>query len=166
MTGVPETRFEAADRVLSREDLLRRHGRPREERLVFTNGVFDLFHAGHLSSLETARAFGDRLVVGVNSDASARRLKGPDRPFQTEADRAYLVAGLRCVDAVTIFDEDTPEALIRALLPDVLVKGADYEGREVVGEDAVRAAGGEVRLVGLEEGRSTTELAARIREVG
>jgi D-beta-D-heptose 7-phosphate kinase/D-beta-D-heptose 1-phosphate adenosyltransferase len=152
--------------VLSRDDLLRRFGRPREGRLVFTNGVFDLFHAGHLSSLEAARAFGDQLVVAVNSDASTRRLKGPDRPFQPEEDRARLVAGLRCVDAVTLFDEDTPEALIRALLPDVLVKGADYEGREVAGADAVRAAGGEVRLVDLEPGRSTSDLAARIREAG
>jgi D-beta-D-heptose 7-phosphate kinase/D-beta-D-heptose 1-phosphate adenosyltransferase len=152
--------------VLSRDELLRRFGRPREGRLVFTNGVFDLFHSGHLSSLEAARAFGDQLVVAVNSDASTRRLKGADRPFQPEEDRARLVAGLRCVDAVTLFDEDTPEALIRALLPDVLVKGADYEGREVVGADAVRAAGGEVRLVDLEPGRSTSDLAARIREAG
>lgn len=152
--------------MLSRDELLRRFGRPREGRLVFTNGVFDLFHAGHLSSLETARAFGDRLVVAVNSDASTRRLKGANRPFQPEADRARLVAGLRCVDAVTLFDEDTPEELIRALLPDVLVKGADYEGREVAGADAVRAAGGEVRLVDLEPGRSTSDLAARIREAG
>lgn len=151
---------------MSRDDLLRRFGRPREGRLVFTNGVFDLLHAGHLSSLEAARAFGDQLVVAVNSDASTRRLKGTDRPFQPEEDRARLVAGLRCVDAVTLFDEDTPEALIRALLPDVLVKGADYEGREVVGADAVRAAGGEVRLVDLEPGRSTSDLAARIREAG
>jgi len=152
--------------VLSRDELLRRFGRPRKGRLVFTNGVFDLFHAGHLSSLEAARAFGDQLVVAVNSDASTRRLKVTDRPFQPEEDRARLVAGLRCVDAVTLFDEDTPEALIRALLPDVLVKGADYEGREVVGADAVRAAGGEVRLVDLEPGRSTSDLAARIREAG
>lgn len=152
--------------MLSRDELLRRFGRPRKGRLVFTNGVFDLFHAGHLSSLEAARAFGDQLVVAVNSDASTRRLKGTDRPFQPEEDRARLVAGLRCVDAVTLFDEDTPEALIRALLPDVLVKGADYEGREVVGADAVRAAGGEVRLVDLEPGRSTSDLAARIREAG
>lgn len=166
MTTVPEAGFEASRRVLSRDELLRRFGRPRKERLVFTNGVFDLLHAGHLSSLETARSLGDRLVVGVNSDASTRRLKGPDRPFQPEADRARLVAGLRCVDVVTVFDEDTPEALIRALLPDVLVKGADYEGRDVVGADAVRGAGGEVRLVELEPGRSTTDLARRIREAG
>lgn len=163
MTDAPDAATGSAARVLSRDELLRRYGRPREERLVFTNGVFDLMHAGHLSSLETARSFGDVLVVGVNSDASTRRLKGPSRPFQPEADRARLVAGLRCVDAVTLFDEDTPAALIEALLPDVLVKGADYEDAEVVGADAVRAAGGEVRLVELLEGRSTTGLAARIR---
>lgn len=163
MTDAPDAATGSAVRVLSRDELLRRYGRPREERLVFTNGVFDLMHAGHLSSLETAWSFGDVLVVGVNSDASTRRLKGPSRPFQPEADRARLVAGLRCVDAVTLFDEDTPAALIEALLPDVLVKGADYEDAEVVGADAVRAAGGEVRLVELLEGRSTTGLAARIR---
>ncbi len=154
------------DRVVSRAELLRRYGRPRDERLVFTNGVFDLLHVGHLASLEAARGLGDRLVVGINSDASTRRLKGPARPYQPEADRARLVAALRCVDAVTLFDEDTPGALIEALLPDVLVKGADYEGREVVGADAVRAAGGEVRLVEMVGGRSTTDIAARIREAG
>jgi len=153
-----------ADRVLSRGELVRRFGRPRDRRLVFTNGVFDLLHAGHLASLETARALGEQLVVGINTDDSTRRLKGPSRPYQAEGDRARLVAGLRCVDAVTLFDEDTPEALIAALLPDVLVKGADYEGREVAGAEAVRAAGGEVRLLDMVRGRSTSELAARIRE--
>lgn len=166
MTGAPSDRGDSARRVLSRDELLRRFGRPRDERLVFTNGVFDLLHAGHLASLEAARAFGQRLVVGVNTDASTRRLKGPSRPYQPEGDRARLLAGLRCVDAVTLFDEDTPEALISALLPDVLVKGADYEGREVAGADAVREAGGEVRLVELVEGRSTSEIAARIRQAG
>lgn len=161
-----ETTFRSADRVLPRDELVRRYGRPRQERLVFTNGVFDLLHAGHLASLEAARALGDRLVVGLNTDASTRRLKGPARPYQPEGDRARLLAGLRCVDAVTLFDEDTPAGLIGELLPDVLVKGADYADREVVGADAVRAAGGEVRLVELVEGRSTSEIAARIREAG
>lgn len=154
------------DRIVSRPELLRRYGRPRDERLVFTNGVFDLLHVGHVASLEVARGLGDRLVVGINSDDSTRRLKGPTRPYQPEGDRARLVAALRCVDAVTVFDEDTPEALIEALLPDVLVKGADYEGREVVGADVVRAAGGEVRLVEMVGGRSTTDIAARIRDAG
>ncbi|MGI9038521.1 MAG: adenylyltransferase/cytidyltransferase family protein [Gemmatimonadota bacterium] len=154
----------AGTRVLSRVELVRRFGRPRDGRLVFTNGVFDLFHAGHLQSLERARAFGDALVVGLNTDASVRRIKGEGRPFQPEEDRALLLAGLRCVDGVTLFDEDTPASLIEALLPDVLVKGADYAGREVAGAEAVRAAGGEVRLIELVPGRSTTGLAARIRE--
>lgn len=162
MTSPPES-LHAASRVLGRDELLRRFGRPRPYRLVFSNGVFDLLHRGHVASLEAARALGDRLVVAVNSDASTRRLKGPERPFQPEEDRALVVAALRCVDAVTIFDEDTPAALLERLLPDVLVKGADYEGRELAGGKAVLAAGGEVRLVKLEEGRSTTDLVGRIR---
>lgn len=166
MTDAPDAGLESSARVLSRDELLRRYGRPRDERLVFTNGVFDLMHAGHLASLEAARSFGDALVVGINTDASTRRLKGPSRPFQPEADRARLVAGLRCVDAVTLFDEDTPAALIEALLPDVLVKGADYADAVVVGADAVRASGGEVRFVELLDNRSTTRLAAKIRESG
>lgn len=166
MTDAPDAGPGSAARVLSRDELLRRYGKPREGRLVFTNGVFDLMHAGHLASLEAARSFGESLVVGINTDASTRRLKGPSRPFQPEADRARLVAGLRCVDAVTLFDEDTPAALIEALLPDVLVKGADYADAEVIGADAVRAAGGEVRLVELLDDRSTTGLAAKIRESG
>ncbi len=156
----------SADRVLDRAELLRRFGRPREFRLVFTNGVFDLLHAGHLESLERARALGDRLVVAMNSDSSARRLKGPDRPYQRAHDRALLLAGLRVVDAVTEFDEDTPADLLAALLPDVLVKGADYEGRDVAGGDAVRAAGGEVRFIELVPNLSTTTLAERIRGGG
>ena len=143
-------------RVLTRDQLLERYGRPRAGRLVFSNGVFDLLHRGHVASLEAARAFGDQLVVAVNSDASTRRLKGPERPIQSEADRAYVVAALRCVDAVTVFDEDTPGDLIEALLPDVLVKGADYEGRPVAGAEAVIRAGGELRLIELEPGHSTT----------
>ncbi|TFG66565.1 MAG: D-glycero-beta-D-manno-heptose 1-phosphate adenylyltransferase [Gemmatimonadales bacterium] len=154
----------AADRVLLRAELIEQFGRPRDYRLVFTNGVFDLLHAGHLQSLERARALGDRLVVAVNSDSSVRRLKGRDRPYQPAADRTLLLAGLRVVDAVTEFDEDTPAELLAELLPDVLVKGADYEGRVVAGADSVRAAGGEVRFIELVPGRSTTGLVDRIRE--
>ena len=155
---------DSSARVLPAALLLERFGRPRDYRLVFSNGVFDLLHSGHVASLEAARALGDRLVVAVNSDASARRLKGPDRPLQAEADRARILAALRCVDAVTIFEEDTPAALIESLLPDVLVKGADYRAEEVAGAPAVLAAGGEVRLIDLEAGRSTTDLVRRIRE--
>ena len=117
-----------------------------------------------MASLEAARAHGDRLVVAVNSDASTRRLKGAPRPFQPESDRTAVLAAVRFVDAVTIFDEDTPEALIRALLPDVLVKGADYSEDQIAGAPAVREAGGEVVLIDLAEGLSSSELVRRIRE--
>ncbi len=130
---------------------------------MFTNGVFDLLHRGHLASLRTARSHGDLLVVAVNSDESTRRLKGSQRPFQSEADRAEILAGLRFVDVVTVFDEDTPAALIERLLPDVLVKGADYSEDEIAGAAAVRKAGGEVVRVALEEGLSSTDLIERIR---
>ena len=153
----------SAGRVLSEQELVARFGRPRDYRLVFSNGVFDLLHSGHLSSLETAREFGDRLVVAINSDRSTVRLKGPGRPIQSEADRARLVAALRCVDAVTIFDDDTPALLIERLLPDVLVKGADYRVEQIAGAEAVVAAGGEVRLIELEQGRSTSEIIGRLK---
>lgn len=150
-------------RVLGREEAVRRHGRPRDHRLVFTNGCFDLLHRGHAAYLNQAAALGDRLVVGLNSDASVRRLKGEGRPVQPAGDRAYLLASLRAVDAVTVFEEDTPAALIEALLPDVLVKGADYDEEDVVGRETVVEAGGEVRLLPLEAGRSTSVLLDRIR---
>lgn len=153
----------SAGRVLSEQELVARFGRPRDYRLVFSNGVFDLLHSGHLSSLETAREFGDRLVVAINSDRSTVRLKGPGRPIQSEADRARLVAALRCVDAVTIFDHDTPARLIERLLPDVLVKGADYSVEQIAGAEAVVAAGGEVRLIELEQGHSTSEIIGRLK---
>jgi D-beta-D-heptose 7-phosphate kinase/D-beta-D-heptose 1-phosphate adenosyltransferase len=153
----------SAGRVLSEQELVARFGRPRDYRLVFSNGVFDLLHRGHLSSLETAREFGDRLVVAINSDRSTFRLKGPGRPIQSEADRARLVAALRCVDAVTIFDDDTPALLIERLLPDVLVKGADYSVEQIAGAEAVVAAGGEVRLIELEQGHSTSEIIGRLK---
>jgi len=150
------------ERVLSRAALLERWGRPRQGRLVFTNGVFDLLHAGHIEYLFAARALGDALVVGLNSDASVRRLKGPDRPVNPAEDRALVLAGIGCVDAVCVFDEDTPRELIAALLPDVLVKGADYRIEDVVGRAEVEAAGGTVRTVPLRPGRSTTSTIERI----
>lgn len=131
---------------------------------MFTNGVFDLLHRGHIASLEAARSLGDRLVVAVNSDASTRRLKGASRPFQPEEDRAQLLAAIRFVDAVTVFDEDTPGELIARLLPDVLVKGADYSENEIAGALEVRAAGGDVVLVDLEPGLSSSALVRRIRD--
>ena len=124
---------DAGPRVLSRESLLARFGRPRERTVVFTNGCFDLLHRGHLEYLDEAKALVHALFVGLNSDASVRRLKGSERPFVPEGDRAAKLAALRSVDAVTLFDEDTPLALISALLPDVLVKGGDYDLEGIVG---------------------------------
>ena len=132
--------------------------------VVFTNGVFDLLHVGHVALLEAARAEGGALVVGVNSDASVRRLdKGTDRPIVPEGERARLLAALACVDCVVLFDEETPLALIERLRPDVLVKGADYARAAIVGADQVEARGGRVVRVPLVPGASTTALLARLR---
>ncbi|MCI0435723.1 MAG: D-glycero-beta-D-manno-heptose 1-phosphate adenylyltransferase [Gemmatimonadetes bacterium] len=151
-----------ASRILSRAELLAQFGRPRNAPLVFTNGVFDLLHRGHVEVLCAARSLGDALVVAVNTDASVRRLKGADRPFTPEHDRAWLLAALRCVDAVTLFDEDTPRDLITALLPDVLVKGGDYRAEDVVGGPEVTRAGGRVVILPLVPGHSTTGIVDRI----
>ena len=131
--------------------------------LVFTNGVFDLLHPGHVDVLVAARREGDALVVGLNSDESVRRLKGPTRPIRVEAERAYVVAALSMVDAVVVFDEDTPLDLIRELEPDVLVKGGDYTESTVVGAPDVRARGGRIVIVPLTEGHSTTALVEKLR---
>lgn len=156
-----------ADKVLPRGALLSRFGRPRTGRLVFTNGCFDLLHPGHVTYLARARALGDALVVGVNTDASVRRLeKAADRPLVAEGARALVLAALESVDAVCLFDEDTPAALIEALLPDVLVKGGDYRPHQVVGREAVEGAGGRVEIIPFVEGYSTTALLRRIRETG
>jgi len=156
----------AASKVLSRSELVRRFGPGRTGSLVFTNGCFELLHAGHTDYLERARALGDALVVGVNSDASAQRLgKGRGRPIVPEGDRALTVAALESVDGVCIFAEDTPETLIRAVRPDVLVKGADYTLQQVVGREVVEADGGRVEILPLLEGRSTTEMLRRAKEV-
>jgi len=136
----------------------------RSGRVVFTNGVFDLLHPGHVELLEAARCEGDLLIVGVNTDASARRLdKGPGRPVSHERARARVVAGLAAVDCVVLFDEDTPLELIRALEPDVLVKGADYSRDRIVGADWVEARGGRVVRVPVVPGFSTTALVERLR---
>jgi D-beta-D-heptose 7-phosphate kinase/D-beta-D-heptose 1-phosphate adenosyltransferase len=135
--------------------------------VVFTNGVFDLLHTGHVALLEAARAEGAALVVGLNTDASVRRLaKGPDRPIVGQGERARLVAALACVDCVVLFEEDTPLALIRRLRPDVLVKGEDYAPGEIVGAADVEGWGGRVVRVPLVPGRSTSDLVARIRRGG
>jgi D-beta-D-heptose 7-phosphate kinase/D-beta-D-heptose 1-phosphate adenosyltransferase len=134
------------------------------EAIVFTNGVYDLLHRGHVEYLEEARALGDRLVVGVNSDASVRRLKGPSRPILPERDRAGLIAALACVDLAIVFDDDTPQALIEAIVPDVLVKGADYTLDQIVGREFVESHGGRVERVALRPGLSTSALVQRIRD--
>ena len=135
----------------------------RSGRVVFTNGVFDLLHSGHVDALLGARGFGDALVVGVNSDASVRRLKGPERPVRTEAERAYVLAAFEMVDCVVIFDDDTPLELVKALHPDVLVKGGDYSEATIVGAPEVRAWGGDVHVVALTPGHSTTNLLHKLR---
>jgi D-beta-D-heptose 7-phosphate kinase/D-beta-D-heptose 1-phosphate adenosyltransferase len=134
------------------------------ERIVFTNGVFDLLHRGHAEYLATARALGERLVVGVNSDASVRRLKGPARPVVAAADRAALLEALACVDLVVIFDEDTPARLLEAMRPDVLVKGGDWAVAQIVGRELVESYGGRVLSLPLREGCGTSALIERIRE--
>lgn len=141
----------------------RRAWKAQGERVVFTNGCFDLLHAGHVALLEAARAEGDRLVVAINSDRSVRALKGPDRPIVSEAERAETLEALEAVDRVVVYDEETPLETIRALLPDVLVKGADWPEDRIVGRDEVRAAGGRVVRVELVPGRSTTAIVGQIR---
>lgn len=131
--------------------------------LVFTNGVFDILHPGHVRYLETARGFGDALIVAVNSDASVRAIKGPSRPVNPEGERAELVAALACVDAVVMFDEETPARIIEAIEPDVLVKGADWAADAIVGRDAVERRGGRVERVKVEDGYSTSSIIAKAR---
>jgi len=134
------------------------------QRVVFTNGCFDLLHVGHLRTLQWARSQGDVLVVGVNSDTSVARLKGAHRPLVGEQDRAELLAGFECVDFVVVFSEDTPTAVLQQLRPEVHVKGGDYVIEEMPETAVVRAYGGEIRLTPLVEGRSTTTLEQQIRE--
>ena len=131
--------------------------------VVFTNGVFDLLHPGHLRYLQHARRLGDALIVGINSDRSVRIIKGPDRPITPERERAEVVAALTCVDGVVIFDEETPQQVIATLQPDVLVKGADWAEDAIVGRDIVEAGGGKVVRVAIEPGYSTTGIIDRIR---
>ena len=145
------TRSEAVELV--------RRSRGEGKRVVFTNGVFDLLHPGHVRYLRDARALGDLLVIGVNSDRSVKALaKAPDRPINNDAERAEVLAALASVDAVVIFDEDTPHAVISALQPDILVKGADWAENAIVGRDTVEARGGRVVRMPIEEGWSTTSI--------
>lgn len=154
----------AAGKVLAGPDCITRYGPPRDGRVVFTNGCFDILHRGHVMYLEQARLLGDALVVGVNTDASVARLKGSGRPLVPEGDRALVLAALSSVTAVTLFDEDTPAELIAALQPDVLVKGGDYTPEEIVGADTVERGGGRVVVIPYVQGRSTSELIQQLRE--
>jgi len=151
--------------VLAREEAAAFAGRVRTAggRVVFTNGVFDLLHPGHVRYLQEARALGDALVVGINSDRSVRAIKGPDRPVNSAQERGEVLLALASVDAVTIFDEETPHAIISAVQPDILVKGADWGPDDIVGRDIVEARGGRVERVALSPGYSTSQLIRKIR---
>jgi rfaE bifunctional protein nucleotidyltransferase chain/domain len=152
--------------ILTLEEAILRFGREKRNgrRIVFTNGCFDLLHPGHIGSLEQARALGDALIVGLNSDASVRKLKGAGRPVLPERERAEILCALECVDAVVIFDEPTPREIISRLLPDVLVKGGDWPGDQIVGREEVEAAGGRVVSIPVVPGYSTTAILRKIRE--
>ncbi len=151
--------------VVSQEELLAVRARLKREnkRVVFTNGCFDILHRGHVEYLDRARALGDVLVVGINTDASTRRLKGTGRPINPQEDRAVVLAALRSVEYVTLFDEDTPYELIKKIVPDILVKGADWSVDDVVGKDVVLAAGGSVQTIEFLPNRSTTRIIERIQ---
>ena len=152
--------------VLTLEQAISRFGREKRNnrRVVFTNGCFDMLHPGHIRSLELARALGDALIVGLNSDASVRQLKGEGRPVMAERERAEILAALESVDAVVIFDDLTPREVIARLLPDVLVKGGDWPGDQIVGREEVEAAGGRVVSVPVVPGYSTSDILRKIRE--
>ncbi len=133
------------------------------KRVVFTNGCFDILHAGHVTYLEKAKKLGDILVVGVNSDASIKRIKGPERPVNPEGDRLKVIAGLEAVDLITLFNEDTPLDLIREIRPDILVKGADWKKEKIVGGKEVESWGGKVKQIPLVPGRSTTRIIEKMK---
>jgi len=138
--------------------------RIKNDKIVFTNGCFDILHKGHITLLNKAKSFGNRLIVGLNTDASITELKGPNRPINKEEDRAFLLAALSCVDLVVLFSEATPQNLIQFILPDILVKGGDYKKNEIVGADTVEKNGGKVEIVSLVENYSTTKLIKQMQE--
>ncbi len=152
--------------ILTLDEAILRFGREKRNgrRVVFTNGCFDLLHPGHIGSLEQARSLGDALIVGLNSDSSVRQLKGGGRPVLPELERAEILAAFECVDAVVIFEEPTPRELIARLLPDLLVKGGDWPGDQIVGREEVEAAGGRVVSIPVIPGYSTTAILRKIRE--
>jgi rfaE bifunctional protein nucleotidyltransferase chain/domain len=150
------TRIQTIDKV--------RHWKESGEKIVFTNGCFDIIHAGHIHLLTEAKNLGDRLLIGLNSDQSVQNLKGPDRPLNPEYARASVLESLSMVDGVTIFQEDTPHELVKEIIPHVLVKGGDYSIENVVGADTVRASGGKVVLIPILKGYSTSDIITRIRK--
>jgi rfaE bifunctional protein nucleotidyltransferase chain/domain len=154
--------------VVVRTDVLKIRERLKREgkKVVFTNGVFDIVHRGHVEYLTKAKALGDVLLVGMNTDASVHRLKGPQRPVVCQNDRAFVLAALRVVDYVCLFDEDTPYNLIKAVVPDVLVKGSDWAIDDIVGKDIVEAAGGKVQTIDFIPNRSTTNIIQKIAASG
>jgi len=154
-----------ASRVLTwaQAEAFVRSERSSGRQIVFTNGVFDLLHPGHVRYLQHARSLGDVLIVGVNADASVRRNKGPERPLTPEHERAEILSALECVDAVVVFEQDTPAEIVRLVQPDILVKGADWPADQIVGRDTVEARGGRVVLVPVEAGHSTSAIVKRIR---
>ncbi|MGH1361958.1 MAG: D-glycero-beta-D-manno-heptose 1-phosphate adenylyltransferase [Calditrichia bacterium] len=155
-----------SDKIVSRHELneARAMLKANGKKVVFTNGCFDILHRGHVEYLQDAAALGDVLVIGLNDDASVRRLKSADRPIVAEEDRAFLLAALEMVDYVTLFTDDTPLSLITSLLPDVLVKGGDYNRNTIVGADVVEKNGGQICVIPLTPGRSTTGIVERIKK--
>ena len=157
---------EVLNLILSRNILVNtsRNLQQKGKTIVFTNGCFDIIHAGHVSYLESAKVLGDVLIVGLNTDDSVRRLKGSHRPLNNEKDRALVLDSLRFVDYVTLFDEDTPYELIKEIHPDILVKGGDYTPETIVGADIVMQKGGKVVVIPLVEGKSTTGLIEKLKK--
>ena len=158
LTPPAQSKIYEADQLVKKVDSWKKKG----QRIVFTNGCFDILHAGHIKYLEAAAQKGDRLIVAVNSDKSVTKLKGPDRPINVLASRLYLVASLQCVDAVCAFSEDTPINVIEMLKPDVLVKGGDYKIEDIVGAKEVLSNGGQVEVIPFVEGYSTTKIESKI----
>lgn len=164
MTHLQKIRNKIVHDARQLEEILQQWG-SENKTIVFTNGCFDLLHRGHIEYLSQAADFGDVLVIGLNTDASVRRLKGPHRPIQDEFSRAHLMAALEFVDLVVCFDEETPYKLIQKVQPDVLVKGADYKAEDIVGYDIVKARGGHVETIAFLPGHSTSAIERKIREV-
>jgi rfaE bifunctional protein nucleotidyltransferase chain/domain len=157
----------AKDKILSREDVRQqvKQWQSEGQKVVFTNGCFDILHIGHVDYLEKARELGDKLVLGLNTDASVSRIKGPQRPIVNEESRSRVIAALGFVDAVTFFDEETPKELIESVKPDILVKGNDYLAENIVGADFVLKNGGEVKTIPLVEGFSTSNIVQKIKNL-